>query len=549
MNITLLNIEKLGIIREEALGRVYEGLLQETNRKVIVKELILPPSLDKNIGLRIRLRFMKEAQAMKNILNLALSMPLAIGEEEHSAYVVYALPLGIPLLTFVQTKGFIPETDALQIMKNIIHCHQVLGSAGIHRVNAIPNDYYLTGTNTIQMIDTCLCVYEKASGLLDAGFLAGDRAFFAPEQIEKGKAGEQTLTFSLGLLLYLILTGTPLYEGETPFETLSQILTKAYPSLPEKVGASIELYDLMRQVLQKEETKRFASLALFEEGINRVMERERIEHDLKEREEEYETTKAAVPKPESPHPIRKVLLGIILIFLLVIIGYQFKNWFFTGYEKVPAVSFESLMALGDAQDALKRGNWREAYNLAQDVLKKEKTNPLASLIIGEAYLGAGKYAEALPHLTEGQKAVDEKTQFLSRIRKAECLVYLEQFGDANLELTHALEQSAAMQDQSQVEFFQANLIQICHREAAALMKNISESSQIQRRIKELEDILKRIAPDAVEMDFISGYRAFLDKDIPTALERIERYGKKRPEDEAAALLLDKIKQSSNANLK
>jgi len=553
MNITLSNIEKIGVIREEALGRVYEGLVRETNRKVIVKELILPPSLDKKSGLRIRLRFVKESQAMKTILNPMLSVPLAIGEEETSAYVVYPLPPGVPLITLVQTKGAIPETDALQTMKNMIHCYQCLASAGIHRVNVIPNDFYLSGSHNMQMVDTCLCVYEKASGLLDAGFLAGERAFYAPEQIEKGKTSEQTMTFSLGLALYWMLTGTPLYEGDTPFETLSQIMTKTYASLPEKAGASIELYDLMRQVLQKEETKRFTSLVLLDEGISRVMERERIEqvleHDLKEHEEKYKTEKIAVATAEAAGPIRKVLNWVILCAILVIIGFQFKKWFFAGYEKVPVTTPESMIALGDAQDALRERKWKEAYALACEVLSREKINPLASLIIGEAYMGAGKFKEALPHLVKGEKAVDEKTQFRSRIRKAECLVSLERFRDANLELERLLGQASATPDRSPLDPYKDDLIHLCLRESIVLVKNPPETSSLLPRIKEIEKILDKIAPDSIEMDFIRGYRAFLDKDIPTALERIERYGKKRPEDEAAALLLDKIKQSSNANPK
>jgi len=553
MNITLSNIEKMGIIREEALGRIYEGLIQETNRKVIIKELILPPSLDKKSGLRIRLRFVKEAQAMKTILNPMLSMPLAIGEEETSAYIVYALPPGIPLITLVQTKGAMPETDALQTMKNMIHCYQCLASAGIHRVNVIPNDFYLSGSHNLQMVDTCLCAYEKASGLLDAGFLAGDRAFYAPEQIEKGKTSELTMTFSLGLALYWMLTGNPLYEGDTPFETLSQIMTKTYSSLPQQVAASIELYDLMRQILQKEETRRFPTLALLDEGINRVMERERIEHvlehDLKEHEEKYKTDKIAVPTAEAAGPIRKILVWAIIFAVVIIIGLQLKKWFFEGYEKVPVSSPESMIYLGDAQAALREGKWKEAYALAYDVLAREKINPLASLIMGEAYMGVGKYKEALPHLLKGEKAVDEKTQFLSRIRKAECLVSLERFRDANLELERLLGQASATPDISPLDPYKDTLINLCLRESIVLVKNFTDTSSQLPRIKEIEKNLSIIAPDSIEMDFIRGYRAFLDNDIPIALECIERYGKKRPEDEAAVFLLDKIKQSSNANLK
>lgn len=545
MNITLSNIEKLGILREEALGRVYEGIIPEPHRKVLVKELILPPVLDKTNGIRIKQRFLKEAETLKNIHNPAIAVPLVIGEDKLSSYVIYPLPQGIPMNSHIETKGPIPREDALLLTKRIVHCYLLLANHDIHRANIIPHDFFLQGNSSFQFLDTTLCTYDKTSGLYDIGFITGDRNFYAPEQIEKGKSGEQTLIFSLGLMLYWIMTGEFLYDGDTPFECFSRILTKEYTSLPERLDASLDLYDLMRHILQKDETKRINSLQILEQSIGQVLDRDRVERTLKEQEEKFDTEKVAAPPKKSSIPIGKLIPWGLLIFLLFCMGLHLKKCFFTGYEKVHTLNSESLEDLRNAWISLSNNEPEEAIRLANDVLNREKICPEASLILGEAHLRLGEYEKSLAFLEQGKKALDERIYNRCSYLLAMSLIRLERFREAEIEMEGLINGIEEVAEVNQPQY-KRNIAELCYMEGAVIFQKYQEDSSIIKRLQKIESLLNRIDPVCPQMDFIKGIISYINKEDKTALAYLKRYQEHAPGDTLVSEILRKLEQTRSA---
>jgi serine/threonine protein kinase len=541
MNITLSNIEKLGILREEALGRVYEGIIQEPHRKVLVKELILPPVLDKTCGIRIKQRFFKEAETLKNILNPAIAVPLAIGEEEQSSFVIYPLPQGIPLNSHIETKGPIPKEEALLLTKRIVHCYQLLLTHDIHRANIIPHDFFLQGNSSFQFLDTTLCTYDKTYGLYDIGLITGDRNFYAPEQIEKGKTSEQSLIFSIGLMLYWILTGELLYDGDTPFECFSRILTKEYTSLPERLDPSLETYDLMRHILQKDEAKRFATLQILEQSIDQVLDRERVERTLKEQEEKFDTERVAVPGEKAPVRIGKYIPWILFIFLLFCMGLHLKKCFFIGYEKVHTLSPESLENLRNAWRSLADNDLEEARRLATDVLKKEKTSPEASLIVGETHIRLGDYEQSISFLEQGKKALDDKIYYRSSHLLAMSFIRLERFPEAEIEVDGLIRKIESVEESLKPQY-KKNLSELCYLEGTVLFQKYREDAAILRRLQKIEAFLNRIDPACPQMDFIKGIISYVNKEDMLALAYLKLYKERFPGDSLVSEILQKLEQ-------
>ncbi|MBN1900049.1 protein kinase [Candidatus Sumerlaeota bacterium] len=544
MNIALSNIEKLGILREEPCGRVYEGVVSESRRKVLVKELILPPVLDKTSEIRIRKRFIQEAESLKNILNPAIGVPLDFGEEGESAFVIYPLPQGIPMNSHIETRGPMPEYDALHLVKRIAHCYQLFQAHDIHRTNIIPHDFFLQGNASFLFLDTTLCTFDKSYGLYDIGLITGDRNFYAPEQIEKGKSGESSLVFSIGLMLYWLMTGDLLYDGETPFESFSGILSQPYTTLPERLDASLELYDLMRQILQKDEAKRLNTLLLLEQSIDLVIDRERVERTLKEQENKSATRRDEIPREKSAVGTGKFIPWIILVVLVFFMGVQLKKWFFTGYERAHAISAESQENLKTAWRYLANEDIKNARQLATEALNKEKVSPEASLLIGETHLRLDEHEQSLPYFEQGKTSIDDKIRFRSSSLLANSYIRLERFPEAEIEIGWLIDKVETA-DESFKSPYKKILSELCFLEGKALYQKYYEDSTVLKRLQSVESLMNRVDPASPQMDFIKGIIGYVNKENKHALAYLKRFNESIPGDALVSEILQKLERPAS----
>ena len=89
MNITLDDIERSGIFREEALWRVFEAKLKGAQRKLIVKEFLSPLSLDKKSRVRLQMRFLEDSRILKTIVNPSIAIPLAVIDNEENTCAIF----------------------------------------------------------------------------------------------------------------------------------------------------------------------------------------------------------------------------------------------------------------------------------------------------------------------------------------------------------------------------------------------------------------------------------------------------------------------------
>jgi len=542
MIITPSDIEKLGIFREEALGRIYEGNIRGNNRRVIVKELLLPPSLEKKTCVRLRMRFLEDAAALKDIMSPGITVPLSSGETNESAYVIFPLPPGIPMNSFLQSRGPQPSLETLQLFNRIVHCYKLLVSHGIHRMNVIPNDFFIEDNQTIHMVDTTLAVYDRASGLPSVGFLTGDRAFYAPEQIVMGKAGEQTLVFSLGLLLYWMLTGHPLYGGTSPFETLSQVLSRSYKSLPKSVDASTELYDLMRHLLQRDESLRFAAIEQISRSVDTVIERKRIERNIREQKDRMKVEKKPEPTEERPHTLRMVLISILAVVLVIFLCGKMKNWFFTGYEQMPSLSPSGKAMIVKAQDAIARGQWEDAVILSDHVLKISPDNPEANLMMGEAVYRLKEYEKAIPSLEKAKKSLNMETVFQASALLSEIYISFENYREADIQLERLVVLVPPGELLTEIENRRGQIFEKCFNDSREVARRPAEFESPVEDLETLGRTMEYINPTSEKIDFLHAMSAYLANDYDKAYTHMNAYCEAFPDDSLAHTLFRKIIQ-------
>ncbi len=137
----------------------------------------------------------------------------------------------------------------------------------VHR-DVSPSNVMVTTEGTVKLIDFGIAA---RSGTKES-YLAGKPSYMAPEMVVEMRADERSDIFSLGAVLFEMLTGERLFTGETTSEILEQVVTAPVPalhSLNPAVPRAVE--DLLARALERNPSRRFASGAAMGEACEHYL--------------------------------------------------------------------------------------------------------------------------------------------------------------------------------------------------------------------------------------------------------------------------------------
>jgi len=228
-------IGRCRIIRElgrGGVGTVYLAKHQTLQIEVALKVLSPALSLD-NPGLAER--FIREAQLAARIRHphVIAVMDAAHDEPTRLYYIVFEY-VGGGALSWHLRNGPLPEGKALAIMTGIAHALVIAEENSIVHRDIKPDNIMLDGRGTAKLADLGLakhCIDSRTS-LTMGGSYMGTPAYMSPEQARDAKAADtRDDIYSLGATFYECLTGKPPFEGETPYNIMSELLTKPSPKV------------------------------------------------------------------------------------------------------------------------------------------------------------------------------------------------------------------------------------------------------------------------------------------------------------------------------
>lgn len=226
-------IGRCRIIRElgrGGVGTVYLATHQTLQIEVALK--ILSPSLSlENPSLGER--FIREAQLAARIRhpNVIAVMDAAHDEATGAYYIVMEYVSGGSLAWHLRN-GPLPEAKALAIVTGIAHALVIAEENRIVHRDIKPENIMLDPRGTPKLADLGLAktaIDTKASLTIGGSFM-GTPAYMSPEQASDAKiADTRDDIYSLGASFYECLTGQPPFQGETPYNIMSELLTKPSP--------------------------------------------------------------------------------------------------------------------------------------------------------------------------------------------------------------------------------------------------------------------------------------------------------------------------------
>jgi serine/threonine-protein kinase len=313
------------------MGVVYKARQLGLNRLVALKMILTGG----HAGERELARFRSEAEAVARLQHPNIVQIHEVGEQNGLPYFSLELVEGSSLAA--RLKGTPqPARSAAQLLETLARAVHAAHECGIVHRDLKPANILLTADGVPKVTDFGLAKYlERGTGpadeshpraagaLTQTGAILGSPSYMAPEQAagNNDQVGPAADVYSLGAILYEMLTGRPPFVAETPFDTVMLVVGQE-PVPPRRLQPKVprDLETICLECLQKEPRKRYASSQALAEDLHRFLQGEPIlarPTSLLERTLKWVRRRPAVAGSLAAVAVAlAVLVGVILAFNL-----------------------------------------------------------------------------------------------------------------------------------------------------------------------------------------------------------------------------------------
>ena len=225
-------------------------------------------------------RFLREAEAAANLQHPNIVAIHEVGEHNGQHYFSMDYVAGRDLGALVKDAPLSPHRAAryVKIIAEAIHFAHQRGT--LHR-DLKPQNVLIDGADQPRITDFGLAkIMKDDSRLTQSGVIMGSPSYMPPEQAggRHGDIGPASDVYSLGAMLYELLTGRPPFGGATPLDTLLQVL-EAEPAAPRRLKADIppDLETICLKCLEKSPSTRYPTARALAEELDRFLKGEPIQ--------------------------------------------------------------------------------------------------------------------------------------------------------------------------------------------------------------------------------------------------------------------------------
>ena len=202
--------------RDTILGR-------DVALKVLKKEFAEDPD--------IRKRFSIESRAVAKLSHHNIVSVFDVGSEDGTDYIVMELIEGITLKQYLQRKGHLSWEETIffaeQVARALMHAH----SRGIIHQDVKPQNVIILRDGTAKLTDFGIASFAAAQETRVVQEAIGSVHYISPEQAKGSKIDYRTDLYSLGVMMYEMLTGKLPFEGETALQIVMQHINEV-PIIP-----------------------------------------------------------------------------------------------------------------------------------------------------------------------------------------------------------------------------------------------------------------------------------------------------------------------------
>jgi serine/threonine protein kinase len=267
--------EILQEIARGGMGIVYKAQQKKLDRIVAIKtiltgELATPETIS---------RFYSEARAAATLDHPGIVPIYEISQHKDQHYFSMGYVEGTSLAARV-AKGPLPPIEAVGIVAKIAEAIEYAHAKGVIHRDIKPANVLLDLNGDPKVTDFGLArIKNQNSNLTQTGAILGTPSYMSPEQAsgDSNKSGPLSDVYSMGGLLYCLLTGRPPFQAASPIDTVMQVLQRE-PISPTVINPTIpkDLETICLKCLQKKPANRYTTAGELEKDLRRWLKGEPI---------------------------------------------------------------------------------------------------------------------------------------------------------------------------------------------------------------------------------------------------------------------------------
>ncbi|MCG6932832.1 MAG: serine/threonine protein kinase [Gallionella sp.] len=256
-------LKQLGRYRIQAeLGRGAMGVVYKAHDPVLDRTVALKTiALDDTEQDReeYQARFFQEAKAAARLNHPSLITIYDFGEESALAYMAMELLNGSELSERM-AQSSIPISEAVAIAEQVAEGLAFAHDSGVIHRDIKPSNVMLLPRGRVKIMDFGIARLKVSDIKTQLGMRLGTPKYMSPEQIGGSKLDQRTDIFSLGIVLYEMLTGVKLFKGDTLTQVMHNV-ANFEPPPPSQINSQVPpLLDLVvKRAMEKKPSARYAS--------------------------------------------------------------------------------------------------------------------------------------------------------------------------------------------------------------------------------------------------------------------------------------------------
>ncbi|MDH5385972.1 MAG: tetratricopeptide repeat protein, partial [Candidatus Aminicenantes bacterium] len=261
-------------------------------------------------------RFRNELKLARNIRHKNVCGMFDLGETEGAHFITMEYVRGEDLKSFIHRSGQLAAGTAARIAKQVCE-----GLIEAHRLGVVhrdlkSNNIMIDKEGNVRIMDFGIARSLESKGITGAGVMIGTPEYMSPEQVEGKEVDQRSDVYSLGVILYEMVTGKVPFEGDTPF-IIGVKQKSEIPRDPKELNTQIpeDLSRVIMRCLEKDKELRYQSA-------------NELRSELTNIEKGIPTTERVVPKrkPLTSREItvtfglKKLFIPALIVIAIVIIA-------------------------------------------------------------------------------------------------------------------------------------------------------------------------------------------------------------------------------------